>query len=290
METTHPSTQSRLHAQKNTMTLAGSVCCSIALLVLYYPVLVLLVQDWINLPDFTHGFLIPIISVYLVWKKREALSAPSHPNNWGLLLLLFGLGLFFLGRFAAEYFTQRLSLIFVIAGIVLFLLGRAHLKTVAFPLALLLLMIPLPSILLQTITAPMQLFASRCAAASLEILGIPVLREGNVIHLANTSLEVAEACSGIRSLISLLTLGVLFAYFTKHQLWKKVVLVLACLPITILVNAFRVSLTGMLAHSFGPGAASGFFHEFSGYVLFMLAIALFYCVSFLLGKLAPAGK
>ncbi len=274
----------------NRLPLAGLAICSILLVILYYPILVSLVQDWINLPDFSHGFLVPLVSLYLVWEKRKDLANPSRPSDWGLLLLVFGLVLLFFGRLAAEYFTQRFSLLVVIGGIVLFLLGRDHLKTVAFPLALLVLMIPLPSILLQKITGPMQFFASGCAANSLELLGIPVLREGNIIHLANTSLEVAEACSGIRSMISLFTLGILFAYFTKDILWQRILLVLACFPITILVNAFRVSLTGVLAYYYGEAAAGGFFHEFSGYILFLVAGVLFYGVSLLLSKLAPAKK
>jgi exosortase len=283
-------TQNSIHPSANRLPLVGVVICSILLVILYYPVLVLLVQDWIKLPDFSHGFLVPLVSLYLVWGKREDLATPPRPANWGLLLLVFGLALLFFGRLAAEYFTQRLSILVVIAGIVLFLLGRDHLRTVAFPLAFLVLMIPLPSILLQKLTGPMQFLASVCAANSLEMLGIPVLREGNIIHLSNTSLEVAEACSGIRSMISLFTLGVLFAYFTKKILWQRILLVLACLPITILVNAFRVSLTGVLAHYYGAAAAEGFFHEFSGYVLFMLAVVLFYGVSLLLSKLAPSQK
>ncbi len=282
--------QSPNQAPGNALPLVGLSICAVLLAILYYPVLVLLVDDWIRLPDFSHGFLVPIISIYLVWEKRKQLAQPTHPDNLGLLILVFGLVLLLFGRLAAEIFTQRFSMLIVIAGIVLFLLGRKHLKTVAFPLLLLVLMIPLPSILLQKITGPMQFFASSCAAGTLEILGIPVLREGNIIHLSNTSLEVAEACSGIRSMISLFTLGVLFAYFTKSVAWQRVLMVLACLPITIFVNAFRVSLTGVLAHYFGPAAAGGFFHEFSGYVLFLLAGALFYAVHLLLSKLAPSQK
>lgn len=242
------------------------------------------------LPDFSHGFLVPLVSCYLVWERRAKLSGSACPDNRGLVILAFGIVLLLFGRLAAEPFTQRLSILVVIAGIVLFLLGREHLKTIAFPLAFLLLMIPLPSFLLQKITFPMQLFASRCAAGALELLSIPVLREGNIIHLANTSLEVAEACSGIRSMISLLTLGVLFAYFTKKILWQRIVLVLACLPVTILVNAFRVSMTGFLAHRYGARAAGGFFHECSGFLLFLMAVALFYGLSLLLPKPTPPGK
>jgi len=282
--------QTSIRSFANRLPLLGLGICTVVLLILYLPVLIPLVHDWIDLPDFSHGFLVPLVSIYLVWGKREKLAAPPRPDNWGFALLLFGLALLFFGKVAAEFFTQRFSLLFVIAGIVLFLLGRDHLRTIAFPLLILVFMIPLPSILLEKITAPMQLIASTCAANSLDLLGIPVLREGNIIHLSNTSLEVAEACSGIRSMITLFALGVLFAYFAKEILWQRILLVLASLPITILVNAFRVSLTGVLAHSFGPAAATGFFHEFSGYVTFTLAAALFFGISVLLSKIKPAGK
>jgi exosortase len=133
----------------------------------------------------------------------------------------------------------------------------------------------------------MQLFASRCAANALELLSIPVLRDGVIIHLSNTTLEVAEACSGIRSMISLLTLGVLLAYFTKKILWQRIVLVLACIPVTILLNAFRVSMTGFLAYHYGASVAGGYFHEFSGFILFLMAVALYYGLTLLLPGPAP---
>lgn len=272
--------------------LIGFGVCIVLFLILFCPVLTSLVQDWIRLPDFSHGILVPLVSFYLVWERRTRLPGSTCPDNWGLVLLALGIALLLFGRLAAESFTQRLSILVVIAGMVLFLLGREHLKTIAFPLAFLLLMIPLPSILLQKITFPMQLFASRCAASALELLSVPVLLEGNIIHLPNTSLEVAEACSGIRSMMSLLTMAILFAYFAKKILWQRIVLVLACLPITILVNAFRVSVTGFLAYHYGAGVAGGFFHEFSGFILFLMAVALFYGLTLLLpgGRLRPENR
>ncbi len=268
----------------------GFALCFILLAILYYKTLALLVRDWINLPDFSHGFLVPLISLYLVWERRGKLAGPSSPSYWGLLLLASGLTLFLFGRFAAEFFVQRLSVLIVIAGIVLFHWGKQRLKTISFPLAFLVFMIPLPSVILQEITFPMQLLASRCAAQSLELMGIPVLREGNIIQLSNISLDVAEACSGVRSTISLLTAGVLFAYFTQKILWQRLLLVMASVPIAILVNVFRVSITGVLANFYGARAAEGFFHEFSGCILFLIALALFYGTSVLLSKLTPAQK
>lgn len=265
--------------------------CAVCLGTLYYQVFVGLVDDWINMPDFSHGFLVPVVSLYFAWERRDKLfSTPLAPSSWGLLILVFGIALLLLGRLATEFFTMRFSFLVVLSGVIVSLLGWKHVRILAFPLGFLIFMIPIPSILLQKVTFPMQFFASACAELSLQLVGIPVLREGNVIHLARTSLEVAEACSGIRSLISLLALGTVFAYFTKTVFWQRLVLVLACFPIAIVVNALRVSVTGILAHSYGPSVAEGFFHGFSGYVLFLVAMALLFLLSYglsLLGNGSP---
>ncbi len=262
-----------------TAAVLQALACTLCLGLLYYQVFVSLVDDWIKMPDFSHGFLIPFVSLYFAWERRDKLfSTPLSPSHWGLLILLFGIALLLLGRLATEFFTMRFSFMVVLSGVIVSLLGWRHLRILAFPLGFLIFMIPIPSILLQKITFPMQFFASACAGLSLQLAGIPVLREGNVIHLARTSLEVAEACSGIRSLISLLALGTVFAYFTKTIFWQRLVLVLACFPIAIVVNALRVSVTGILAHAYGPSVAEGFFHGFSGYVLFLVAMALLFLV------------
>jgi exosortase len=272
-------------AMASTPSLVGLVVCSGLVLLLYFHVLVSLVSDWIILPDFSHGFVVAPISLYLVWQAKEKLKAPVSPSNWGLLVLALGLLLFFLGGLAAELFTQRFSLLVVIAGIVFFLLGKHHLKAVAFPLAFLIFMIPLPSILLQKITFPMQLFASSCASHVLDFLAIPAIREGNVLYLPNVTLNVAEACSGIRSLISLLTLATLLAYFKNKVLWQRLLVIFSTIPIAIFVNALRVSLTAFLAYHFGPKAAEGLFHESAGLVLFLFAALIFYGFSSMLGKI-----
>ncbi|HYA92894.1 MAG TPA: exosortase/archaeosortase family protein, partial [Thermodesulfobacteriota bacterium] len=179
------------------------------LVVLYFHVLQGLVSDWIHMPDFSHGFLIPIVSFYFVYEKRNKLSVLSPSTAWtGFGLIVFGILLFLLGNLATEFFTMRFSMLVVLGGIILFLLGKEFYKSLLFPLVFLIFMIPIPSVLMDRITFPMQLFASKVAGISLYLIGIPALREGNVILLANTSLEVAEACSGIRSLISLLALSV----------------------------------------------------------------------------------
>jgi len=257
------------------------------LAVLYSRVVQGLVSDWINLPDFSHGFLIPIVSFYFVYERRKQFSVLSPSSNWaGLGLIIFGILLLLLGNLATEYFTMRFSMLVVFGGAILFLLGNDFFKTLLFPIIFLIFMIPIPSILMDRITFPMQLFASKVAANTLYLIGIPVLREGNVMLLANTSLEVAEACSGIRSLISLLALSIVFAYLSQKETWKRILLVLSTFPIAIIANAARVSGTGILAHYYGDSVAQGFFHGFSGWILFVVA---FVCL-FLLGALLARMK
>lgn len=256
------------------------------LVILYFRVLQGLVSDWLHLPDFSHGFLIPIVSFYFVYERRKELSTLNRSSSWiGLVLLLFGIVLFLLGNLATEYFTMRFSMLVVLGGIILFLLGKEFYRTLFFPLVFLVFMIPIPSVLMDRITFPMQLFASKVAAKSLYLIGIPALREGNVILLANTSLEVAEACSGIRSLISLLALSVVFAYFSQKTILKKVLLILSTFPIAIIANAARVTGTGILAHHYGDKVAKGFFHGFSGWILFVVAFVCLFLVGGLLSKI-----
>lgn len=256
------------------------------LAVLYFRVAYGLVQDWIHLPDFSHGFLIPFISFYFVYERRKQLLALNPSGHWvGLPLLIFGILLLLLGNLATEYFTMRFSLLVVTGGIILFLLGKDYLKTLLFPLLYLILAIPIPSILMDRITFPMQLFASKVAANTLYLIGIPILREGNVMLLANTSLEVAEACSGIRSLISLLALSVVYAYISQREAWKRVILFLSTFPIAIIANAARVSGTGILAQYYGDQVAQGFFHGFSGWILFVVAFVCLFIVGSILSKI-----
>jgi exosortase A len=268
-------------------TLLKSAVIVACLALLYFRVLQGLVSDWVRMPDFSHGFLIPIVSCYFVYERRKQLSALSPSPVWeGFGLIVFGILLLLLGNLATEYFTMRFSMLVVLGGIVLFLLGREFCKALLFPLVFLIFMIPLPSILMDRITFPMQLLASKVAGSFLYLIGIPALREGNIILLANTSLEVAEACSGIRSLISLLALSVVFAYFSQKTNLKRVLLVLSTFPIAIIANAARVTGTGILAQHYGSKVAEGFFHGFSGWILFVVA---FVCL-FLLGAMLSRMK
>jgi exosortase len=264
------------------LLLAGSVW------LLYGAVIRHLVHDWIRDENYSHGFLIVPLALYFVWERRNRLtSLPMEPSNLGLVIVLGSLGVLLAGVLGAELFLTRVSLIGLTAGSIVFLLGWRALRVLAFPVALLLLMIPIPALIFNQIAFPLQLLASQVGETTLRTLGVPVLREGNVIVLANTSLEVAEACSGIRSLISLLTLGIVYGYFSDPRGGVRAAIALSTIPIAIASNGARVAGTGIAAHYIGPEAAEGFFHTFSGWLMFVAAFLMLFVVVRLIVRLAP---
>lgn len=246
-------------------------------LLLYSAILRHLVWQWWSDPDYGHGFFVPLFSVYVVWRLRERWKTTEiEPSNFGLLVMLGAIGLLLFGSLGAELFTSRFSLLVLLAGIVLFLAGWRLLRVISFPLAFLVFMIPLPAIIYNQITFPLQLIASRFAAFWLELVQVPVLRDGNVLVLSNYSLEVVEACSGIRSLMSLIALTVIYGYFAESRRWVRYTLVVLMIPAAIFANAIRIMGAGVMAHRFGPSAAEGFLHEFSGWVIFLAAVVLLF--------------
>lgn len=251
-----------------------AVAC-VAFVALYWEVIRKLVHDWSSDENNSHGFFIVPIALYFAWERRQVLArvAPS-PSVFGLLVVLGSLATLVAGTLGAELFLTRISMIGMAVGVTLFLFGWAHLRALAFPIAFLLLMIPLPLLVFNQIAFPLQLLASRFGEWTLQLLGIPVLREGNIINLANTRLEVAEACSGIRSLISLLALGIVLGYFTDSRWTVRSLIALATIPVAIAANGIRVAGTGVAAHFVGAEAATGFLHTFSGWILFILASIL----------------
>jgi exosortase len=256
---------------------------------LYRAVIAKLVYDWTYDGNFSHGFLIVPIAAYLVWERRKKLAAtPIEPTVVGLVLLVGSLATLAAGILGAELFLSRVSMVGVIGSVVLFTTGWRFVRVLMFPLAFLLLMIPIPAIVFNQISLPLQLLASKAAEYTLQMAHIPVLREGNVIVLANTSLEVAEACSGIRSLISLVTLAIVYGYFTDPRVWARFVLTLAAVPVAVVSNAARVAGTGVAAHYYGPQVAEGFFHTFSGWMLFLVAFVMLFAIQKLLGVATPA--
>lgn len=288
----------------------------VALAFTYRTTLAKLGNDWWSDENYSHGLLIPFVIGYILWVERERLadSARRPAILSGAAVIALALLLLFTGTAGAELFLQRISLLLILAGIVVYFWGFAPLRLVAVPLALFALAIPIPTIILNKIAFPLQLFASRCAVAAMRAFDFPVLRQGNVIELMplgareTKKLEVVEACSGIRSLMTLVTLAVVFAYFTYPQrrgapqtaagrglslrnswgFWRSAILVVSAVPIAILTNALRVSGTGVLAHYYGTQVAEGFFHSFSGWVIYVVALLLLFGIGWAVDRVAPA--
>jgi exosortase len=255
---------------------------------LYGPVLIRMIVQWWQDPDYSHGFVVPLFVGYVLYQRRHQLrQVPLEPSNLGLPVMIGAIGLLLAGSLGAELFVARFSLLFLLAGMLLFLAGWKMLRAVAFPLAFLTLMIPLPAIIYNQVTFPLQLLASRVSSNGLELVGVPVLREGNVLVLPNYSLEVVEACSGIRSLMSLIALAVAYGYFVEKRNWVRITLVVLMVPIAVASNAMRVMGAGVLTYLFGPRAAEGYFHLFQGWLIFVSAVACMLLVHWLLSHLTP---
>jgi len=256
-----------------------SVLIGALLIAVYWRVVAKLVTDWWQIPDFSHGFLVPIFAAYLVWAKRKDLRATRTAPSWsGFAFIALALLVLLLGVYGAELFLSRFSLVILLTGLVLCFGGWQFLKELRFVLLVLLLAIPIPSIIFNEITLPLQILASKLASALLQLFGVPVLREGNVIELSSMKLEVAEACSGIRSLISLFTLSVFYGYFLEASFARRAVLAVASIPIAIAANAVRILGTGLCVQYWDPDKALGFFHEFSGWVMFVVSLGCLFIV------------
>jgi exosortase len=262
------------------------------ILVLYASVIKGLVVQWWTDADYGYGFFVPLFSGYILWHERERWTKTEiKPSNFGFVIMLGAVGLLLLGSLGAELFTGRFSLLVLLAGMLLFLAGWKMLRAVFFPLGYLMWMIPIPAVIYNQITFPLQLIASRLATAGLELAHVPVLRDGNILTMSNYSLEVVEACSGIRSLMTLMALAVAYGYLISPQRWVRYVLAVFMLPIAIVTNALRVMGAGMLAHRFGPAAAEGFLHEFSGWAIFLVALVLMFGSHWILRHIGkPRGR
>jgi exosortase len=246
---------------------------SILLAVCYAPVLIKLADQWYNDADMGHGFFVPVIAAYIAWQKRDKIAnLPPQPNWWGLLIVIWAGIQLYLGTVGAELFTARTAFVFSVIGAVLLLGGKEYLKIFAFPLFLLFFMVPIPAVIYNQITFPLQLRASEAAEASISLLQIPIIREGNVLELASQKLNVVEACSGIRSLLTLTFLSLVYGYFCEKRMWIRVALFFSTIPIAIVANAGRVTITGVIAN-YKPELAEGIFHEAQGWVIFMVAFA-----------------
>src|SRR5690242_10980447 len=240
----------------------------------YFPILSRLVTQWTTDDDVSHGFFVPLVAGYIAWSRRERLlSIEWKPAWWGIGVLVWAALQAYLGMLGAELFLQRTAFLISLLGVLLILGGTALVRELAFPLLLLPFMIPLPTVIYNQITFPLQLFASSVAEKSLEILNVPVLRDGNILELPSQKLSVAEACSGIRSLLSLSFLSLVYAYFFDRKVWMRWVLLIATIPIAIIANSARVTLTGVFSE-IDPSLAEGFFHEAEGWVIFVVALVI----------------
>ncbi len=264
------------------------IIVAILLVVLYYRVAVKLVYDWYTIPDYSHGFLVPLFAAFLVWDKRKVLKAIPIRQTWsGIVLVVFSIMVLILGVYGVELFTARISFILMITGLIATFFGWAIVRELRFPLLVLVLAIPFPAILFNRITFPLQLLASRIASDILPWLGVPTLHEGNVIELPIMKLEVAEACSGIRSLMSLFTLAVFYGYFLERTTKRRVILALASIPIAVTANVARIVGTGLCVQYWDPEKALGFFHEFSGWVMFVVSLACLFLVHRAMRLISP---
>lgn len=246
----------------------------VLLIAVYWPVLTRLVGDWAHDDDMGHGFFVPVVAIYFVWLQRSELeSVELLPNVWGYALLLWGALQLIAATLGAELTLARGAFVISLAGVVLATLGWKMLKAMAFPLFLLIFMIPLPAIIYNQITFPLQLLASSVAENILSFSGIPVLRDGNILELPSQRLSVVEACSGIRSLLSLTFLSLVYGAMFDRRPWMKWVLLAGIVPIAIAANAGRVTLTGFISE-YDPKLTQGVYHSMEGWVLFSVAVIL----------------
>jgi len=250
---------------------------------LYAPQVLRLAQQWWQDPNYTHGFFVPVFSLFLLWEGRARLAAlRMTPSWWGLVMLVFALIALVLGTVSSGFFLSRASLLLLVCGGVVFLAGWEHLAAISFPLAFLILMIP-SSTLVDQITFPLQILASKTATFLLTVVGVSAVREGNIIVLSTARLEVAEACSGIRSLFSLITLTVIYGYLAETKTGVRILLALIAVPVSILANAVRIAVTGLVVHYWGLEGAQGTLHLLSGWLIFAGSLLLI----FFLHRLSP---
>jgi exosortase len=244
----------------------------------FYPVYPELIHQWLNDSNNSHGLLVPFISLFILYQKRDKLFRITPESSyWGLVILAASLIIYLIGHAGHIAFITRVMIVCSLAGLVLYNFGWTALRTVGFPLLFLFFMVPVPDSVYAYFAFPLQLLVSKMSAALIQFISIPIYREGNMLYFAQAQLEVAEACSGLRSITSFLMLSVLFAYMLRGNWLKRTALVLLAVPLAMLVNIIRVTGTGILAHFRGGEVARGFMHEFSGMVVFTFGIVLLAC-------------
>jgi exosortase D (VPLPA-CTERM-specific) len=247
---------------------------------LYASILERLFLQWVGPhsdPNFAHGIFVPIFAAFVLWQDRHKLKAISSVPSWtGLPFVLLSGVVLVLGVLGADIFLPRVSLLILLAGLIILFQGWTFFRAVLFPWAFLSLMIPIPTLIINRVTFPLQLLAAKLAAVLLELVGVPVLRQGNVIGLAAMQLDVVEACSGIRSLLTLVTLAIIYGYLMETRNWVRVTLVCLAVPIAVAANSFRIFGTGLLVQYWDPDKAEGFYHALSGLLIFVVALLLLF--------------
>ena len=257
-------------------------------LALFAPIYPDMVRDWLSDPDNSHGFIVPLVACYFIWTRRDRLNTVTIEDSWwGCLMLIATLGLYVLSVAGGLTFPARVAMVLSLFSLLWCMLGGGTIRQLAFPILFLLFMIPMPYSLINLVSGPLQLFATKISARIIEACSIPVFREGNMLYFVSTQLEVAEACSGIRSILALSMLAVAFANLSQAGWAGKATLILMAIPIALAANIIRVTGTGILAHFFGDRVARGFLHEFSGIAIFILGFVALFGIYTLINRKAP---
>ena len=268
--------------QKPGLSLLQWSILGLTLLALYYSVLITWISDLWHDDNYSHGLLIPFLSLYFIRERMPAIKeAACRPYFPAAALVVLSLLFYILGYVGSEFFTQRISFILLLYSCIFFLSGKALEKQLRLPVLILFFAVPLPYILYNSVAFPLKLWASRLAVILIALTGRPVFADGNVIHLTHTTLEVVDACSGIRSLMTLFTLAFFLAYFFADCFWKRVLIFSLTLPITLTANALRVTATAVLT-SYDPAWGEGFRHELTGWLVFVLSFVALAGVALLL--------
>lgn len=281
--------QSNVQRRPGVVEVLPWVAVGVFLAWLYGPLVASMVKNWWIDPNYSHGFLVPLVSAGLLWRQRRQLAAAAlGPNPAGLLVIAGALALLVVGQLGHEFFLRRLSLIPILWGLALLAWGWPVARRASFALAYPVLMVPLPYVIYDSVAFPLRLLAAGLAGGVIRLFGVPVVVEGNMLQLPHVALDVVDACSGIRSLISLLAAGVILAYLMLPNRWLKALVVLLVLPVAVLTNALRVAVAGVLAEWYGSSLLEGAMHDAVGWLVFMTAFSLLWAITALLRALGRA--
>lgn len=264
---------------------ASMIGALILLMITFQDGLKVMLASW-EMEEYSHAYLLPFIALFLVWQKKELLEKIPMRGSWlGLLVVIAGLLIFFAGDLATLYVIVQYAFLMVLAGLVLAFAGQRGFRVIWAPLLILFFMVPLPTFVFNNLSAQLQLISSQLGVAVIRLFDISVYLEGNVIDLGNFKLQVVEACSGLRYLFPLMTLSFIAAYFFKGEFWKRAIIFLSSMPITVLMNSFRIGVIGVMVDNWGPSMAEGFLHDFEGWVVFMACTGVLIVEMWLLTKI-----